>query len=204
MIHKPFFPRDIAGQRAWLVNYKAQIAAVGASVGLTPAQITATQNSCQQMIAEIDTTDAMLTAATAKVAERNLLIKNQMAVLRPAITTIKKNPAYTATIGEQLDVIGEGITMDTATIRSSVKLSVVPQGVDIKFSLEHCKSGNIYCMRGTETEFTLLKTVTHPHTIDTRPNLISGTPEVRRYQVILAVNDEEVGVPSAVEAITIA
>jgi hypothetical protein len=201
MIHKPFFPRDITGQRAWLVNYKAQIATVGASVGFTPAQITAAQNSAQLIIAEIDATDAVLIAATAKVALRDTLVKTQMGLIRPAITALKNNPGYTETIGEQLDVIGSEVAFDAATVKTVVKLAIVPQGVEIKFTLEHCKSGNIYCMRGTETTFTLLKSITHPHTIDMRPNLVAGVPEARQYQVILAINDTEVGIASAPETI---
>lgn len=155
------------------------------------------------MITEIDATDAILTAGTAKVTERNVLIKAQMAILRPAINAMKNNPGYTATIGEQLDVIGTEVTVDTATVRTVVKLAIVPSGVDIKFTLEHCDAGNVYSMRGTETVFTFLKTVIHPHTIDTRPNLIAGSPEARQYYVTLVVNDNEVGIPSATEAINI-
>ena len=197
MIHKAYFPRVISGQRAWLVNYKTQIAVVGASVGLTPAQITAEQNSCQLMITEIDATDALITAATAKVTERDTLVKTQMSLLRPAITTIKSNIAYTTAIGEQLDIIGSEIVVDTTVAKTIVKLAIVPQGVDIKFAKEHCEGGNIYSMRGAETVFTFLKTVIHGHTIDTRPNITVGVPESRQYYVTLVVNDAEVGIPSA-------
>ncbi|MGZ4118964.1 MAG: hypothetical protein ACXVPY_15855 [Bacteroidia bacterium] len=202
-MHKPYFPNGIMGQRAWLVNYKAQIAVAGAAVGLTPAQITAEQNSCQAMIVEIDATDAILIAGVAKVAERNSMIKAQMAILRSAINALKNNTGYTQTIGEQLDVIGTEITVDTAAVKTTVKLAEAPSGVDIKFTLEHCDAGSVYSMRGTETVFTFLKTVIHPHTIDTRPNLIAGSPEARQYYVTLVVNDAEVGIPSAPETINI-
>ena len=204
MIHKPFFPRAIGAQRAWFVNYKAQIAAVGLLLGMTPQQITAEQNACDAtMIAEIDATDAMLTQAQAKVVERDATIRTQMGSLRPLISGHKTNSAYTQTIGERLQIIGSEISVDESTVRTVVKLSVTPQGVDIKFTMEHCESANIYSKRATETEFTFFKTVTHPHTVDTRPNLNNAANEHREYYVTLANNDLEVGIPSASESINL-
>ena len=58
-------------------------------------------------------------------------------------------------------------------------------------------------MRGAETVFTLLKSVTRGHFIDARPNITIGTPEARQYYVTLIVGDLEVGIPSAHETINI-
>ncbi|MHB8260179.1 MAG: hypothetical protein ACYDEC_07900 [Bacteroidia bacterium] len=201
MKHEPYFPRVVAKQRAWLVNYKAKIATLGASVGLTPAQILAEQNACQAMIDEIDATDLVLVAAKAKVTERDTLIKNDMAVLRPSIGGIKKNGGYSETTGNALGIIGTEFMVDIHTVKTIVKLLPAPQGVDIKFNLEHCQGGNIYSMRGAETVFTFLKHITHPHTIDTRPNLIAASSEKRQYYVMLVINDVEVGIASAHETI---
>lgn len=201
MEHKPYFPRAIAQSRAWLVNYKAKIATLGASVGLTAAQILAEQNLCQAMIDEIDATDAILTAAKAKVAERDSLITTNMGTLRTNIGAIKNNAGYTNTIGEALNIVGSEIVVDTATVKTVVKLVAVPLGVDVKFKLEHCEGGNVYSMRGTETQFTFFKHVTHPHTVDTRPNLANAAVEKRQYYVRLVINDEEVGIASAPETI---
>lgn len=76
-------------------------------------------------------------------------------------------------------------------------------GVDIKFGLEHCEGGNIYCKRGAETGFTYFKHVTHPHSVDTRPNLAGNATETRQYYVILVINDLEVGIASAPESINV-
>ena len=203
MSHKPYFPNTIALQRAWLVNYKTTIAINGAAVGLTPAQITIAQAACQAMIDGIDATDLLLTAAAAKVTERDAAIKTQMAILRPAIGGIKTNTGYTETIGAALNIIGTEIIVDTATVKTTVKLAAAPSGVDIKFKLENCEGGNVYCMRGNETAFTFLKHVTHPHSIDTRPNLAAAVTEQRKYYVILVINDLEVGIASAPETINI-
>ena len=203
MNHRHYFPGAITAQRAWLVNYKAKIATYGPLLGLTAAQITTEQNLCQTLIDEIDATDAVLVAATAKVTERDTMIRNQMVAIRAGITTKKKNSGYTPAIGEALDVIGSEIVVDTLTVKTTVKVAKTPQGVEIKFGLEQCEGGNVYCKRGTETEFTFLKYITHPHTIDTRPNIEGATTEKRQYYVILVINDIEVGIASAPETITV-
>ncbi len=203
MEHKPYFPTNIAGQRLWLVNYKGLILVHGAALGLTPLQITALQNACQAMIDKIDEADAALTAGVAKVAERDNTVKTQMAVLRPAIVSMKKNSGYSTTIGEALDIIGSEIIVDTLTVKTKIKLAAVPTGVDIKFGLEYCEGGNIYSKRGNETAFTYFKHVTHPHSIDTRPNLAGNAAEQRQYYVVLVINDLEVGIASAPETINI-
>ena len=201
MKHKPYFPTVIAEKRAWLLNYQGKIESNGAAVGLDTTQITAEQTSCQVMIDEIDAADKIIIAATAKVAERDLLIKTEMTALRAGVATKKSNKGYTATIGEALNIIGSEVVVDTMNVKTVIKLATVPQGVDIKITLENCEGGNIYSMRGTEKDFTFLKHITHPHTIDTRPNLDGATSEKRQYYATLVINDEEVGIASAPETI---
>ena len=201
MEHHAYFPHEIAKQRAWLVNYRAQIAIDGPSVGLSPSQISDEQGYCDAMIKEIDAADAMQVAVTAKNKERDEMIATNMATLRPAIQTIKKNSGYTDAIGKDLRLIGSEIVIDKLTVTTAMKLAKVPSGVDMKFTLEHCAGGNIYSKRGKETSFTYFKTVTHPHAIDTRPNIDLASPEERSYYTLLLINDVEVGIPSPTQSI---
>jgi len=73
-----------------------------------------------------------------------------MALLRPQIQTIKDSTLYTEAIGKSLDIIGSEITVDYNTVKTVVKLKKTQEGVDIKFTLQHCEGGKIYCMRGKE------------------------------------------------------
>jgi len=201
MKHKSYFPDDIPGQRAWLTNYQTEIAVEGPVLGMLPADILAEQNSCKAMIKEIDDTDAMLIAASAKVTERDETITAKMGVLRPAIQIKKNSTLYTEAIGKALELIGSEIVVDKLTVQTEVSLAKIPLGVDIKFALKHCQGGNIYCKRGKETVFTFLKSVTHPHTIDTRPSVDPTNPEQRSYYTTLLINDVEVGIPSLPQTI---
>ncbi len=201
MEHQPYFPTEIAKIRAWLVNYRNQIVIDGPNVGLSPAQIADEQNLCDMMIKEIDAADAMQTAVIAKNKERDEMIVANMAVLRPAIQTIKKDGGYTESIGKDLRLIGSDIVIDKLTVTTAMVLAKVPTGVDMKFGLNHCQAGNIYCKRAKETVFTYFKTVTHPHAIDTRPNVDPTAPETRSYYVLLVINDLEVGIASPPQTI---
>ena len=201
MEHTAYFPSEIAKQRAWILNYRTQISIDGPIVGLTLVQISEEEKICDAMIQEIDDADASQTAAKAKDKGRDEFIATNMAVLRPAIQTIKKNAGYTNAIGKDLRLIGTEIVIDKLTVTTAMKLAKVPSGVDMKFTLEHCAGGNIYCKRGKETVFTYFKTVTHPHAIDTRPNIDPTNPEERSYYTLLLINDVEVGIPSPIQSI---
>ena len=203
MKHKFYFPRAIAKMRTWFVKFKAQLVISGPTLGLTPPQVLADSTSCQDMMDIIDAAEVAIAAAKQAVSDRDELIKTKMQVIGKDIQTMKNNAAYTVGVGELLGVIGEEDGVDTATVKTIVTLSKTPLGVDVKFDLHGCEGGNIYSKRATETAFTYFKHVSHPHTIDTRPNLGGADAEKREYKVTLEINDIEVGITSDPATITI-
>ncbi len=58
------------------------------------------------------------------------------------------------------------------------------------------------CQRAGETTWTMLGTDTSSPYLDSRPPLVAGQPEVRRYRLRYVVNDVPVGNYSAVASIT--
>jgi hypothetical protein len=196
MKRKNYFPGALALQRAWLVNFKAKIAVYGHILGLTDAEITKKQDAAQAIIDAIDDAEAAITASKVKNKAKNLVMKENMTSIRASVANMKTNTAYTQDIGIDMGIVGEESEFDPDKAKTIVKLTKAPQGVDIKFTLEGCEGGNIYCKRGNETAFTFIKYVIHPHTIDTRPNLDGAASEQRQYYVILVLDDEEVGIPS--------
>ena len=201
MKHKYYFPSGVANRRAWLLNYKTQIGTVGGDLGMSAADITAEKDACQAMIDKIDQAETAKAAAKSKTTERDNSIKTGMKDLSTKIRNHKSNSGYTEVIGESLEIIGSELVIDYTTVKTTVKVGKTPAGVSIKFTLENCERGNIYCKRGSETEFTLIKSVMHPQAEDARPNLGGVAVEQRQYYVMLMIGDEEVGVPSAIETI---
>ncbi len=196
-----YFPRIIAAIRAWAAKYKTNIPTNGATMAMTQAEVTAEQGLCTVMIEAIDAADVAAAAAKQKNKDRDRAIADTMKVLGANIQTHKKHTGYNDGIGAALGIVGSEIDFDPMTVKTTVKLAVAPNGVDIKFTLEHAEGGNIYCKRGSETTFTYLKHVTHPHTIDTRPNIGGATSEQRQYYVFLVLNDQEIGIQSDIATI---
>jgi hypothetical protein len=201
MKRKRYFPDALALQRAWLVNFKEKIAVYGHILGLTDADITKKQEAAQAIIDAIDDANAAITASKVKNKAKKLALKDNMVSIRASVGSMKNHDDYTEEIGVDMGIIGEESDFDPDKAKTIVKLEKAVQGVDIKFTLEGCEGGNVYCKRGNETAFTFIKYVIHPHTIDTRPNLDGAASEQRQYYVILVLDDEEVGIPSDIATI---
>ncbi len=87
---------------------------------------------------------------------------------------LKKNALYTEAIGIVLKIIGADIVVDLSTAHPILDLSMGGGLVHIKYVRGHAEGIILYCMRGTETTFTLLAMVTKTTYTDTRPNLVVG------------------------------
>ena len=203
MKHTGYFPDAIADKRAWLVIYHDNIDVIGLEWGMLPAEITEEKAWCQAQIDAIDEADAAAAEATSKNQKRDEVIQTKMDLLRAKIAIHKKNTAYTESQGKKLQIIGSEISIDYSTVKTKVDLQMTVEGVSIKFKLMGCEGGNIFCKRAKEENFTFLKYITHPHTIDTRPNFEDAKSEFRQYRVVLVYKDKEVGLASDIAEITV-
>jgi hypothetical protein len=203
MKHSSYFPYTIPNRRSWFANYKQKITLHGASLGMLPAEITAECDLCDAAIDAIDVADAAKATVRLKNKEQNDTIKASIGTLRKDIRQHKADNGYTGGIGADLGVIGPEIDIDILNVKTIVKAAKKFQGVDLKFTLQHCDGGNIYSKRKSDSDFRLLKYVARPHTVDTRANETPGEPEERQYLVVLVINDEEVGLPSDIVTIKV-
>ncbi len=199
---KDYFPDVLSLQRAWALNYKVQIGLKGTSLGLSAEEILVQQALCDAIIAKIDAAITAMNAAKALNKEKMNSIQSSMNILRPKIKAFKTLDACTDEVAIELGVVGEDIVVDYNTVKTIVTLLKIAQGIDIKFTLQHCTGGYIYSKRGSETEFSFLKYITHPHTVDTRSNLGNAAAEHRQYYVVLVVNDQIVGIASDIVSIS--
>ncbi len=115
---------------------------------------------------------------------------------------LKKNALYTVTVGKALKIIGSDIVIDFSTAQPVLTLWFEGNHVHIKYIRGHADGLLLYSMRGTETVFMLLATVTKTTFIDTRPNEVVGQAEKRQYRAFFMVADVMVGIESAVFSIT--
>jgi hypothetical protein len=203
MKHYYYFPWVLALQRAWALNYKENLPTVGATLGMSPEQITEEQDFCKRIIDVIDA--AVLAMSKAKQAnkDKNDSITEVMKTMQLNIRSHKAHTGYNEGIGELLGIIGEERTFDPSNVKTIVKLKNTNTGVEISFTLEGCEGGNVYSKRGNEESFTFFKHLRHPHSYDTRPNLEGKDSEQRQYYVNLCLDDEEVGQKSDIASISV-
>ncbi len=120
---------------------------------------------------------------------------------RALITTIKAHPAYNNDMGEDLGIVAANSEAEI----TSPELKVKKDGVNvvISFSKGNNDGASLYSKRGSEVAFTFLALDTKSPYIDTRPNLVPGTPEKREYYAKLFDDSAEHGDASPTVSITL-
>jgi hypothetical protein len=115
-----FIPKAAAKLKLWLQTFKARFAVHAPTLGIAPAEITATDNDVDLIIADIDD------IAAKKAAQQNAVQKKKddQALaeprLRATIKRMKSHNLYTPAIGEDMDIIGEGDGPDPATYKPEI------------------------------------------------------------------------------------
>jgi hypothetical protein len=192
-----FIPNSDDALKTWCTNFKSKIATSGATVGLTPAQITGLQTKCDAINGRIDDKAAKKNAWQSSVANSNTGNNADLADIRASVASIKTNGGFTNAIGADLGVTGSAAAFDPNAYKAQITSATVtaPAQVTIKFSKA---SGNIdgvhvYSRLQGQDNWRFLARDTIPPYVDTTPLAAAGKPEVREYRVRAVVNDEEIG-----------
>ena len=188
-----YVPARDGDKVTWAGTLKIKIAIHGASVGLLPLDITATQGDCDSVGSEIGTFNTAKAtyeqAGATKKTNVNLAVKK----IRARAQAIKTHSGYTIPIGEALGIIGDEVTVDLATAQPELKLRKDPGGWRIDFNLKDFFEGvNIYKKKTTDTSFYKRTFDVHNPFVDNEP-VDNGT----RYFAFYVYGDTEVGVQSA-------
>ncbi|MCI0360695.1 MAG: hypothetical protein L0211_19635 [Planctomycetaceae bacterium] len=203
MAKQDFVPRQDPDFVTWFQNFKTQLAAVAATVGLLPADVTASDNDFTLIDGKINALAAakaaQQSAAADKIATRTLVESR----LRALVRRVKAHGGYTIALGEQLGVVGPEDTTDLNTAKPTLKAtSVLAGAVTIGFNKSISSGIKIWSKRGAEPAFTFLATDTTSPYVDNRANLAAG-PELRQYQAQYLDGDEAVGLVSDTLSVTV-
>lgn len=203
MPKQDFIPDPDANFVVWLQNYRTQIAAVAATVGLTPADVTALGDDFTAVQTAINTLAAKKAEQQAAAADKQATRKAVEKRARALANRIKAHPNFTPALGQQLGVIGPEDTTDLSiTAPTLVVQAVIAGSVTIGFNKSVSSGARILSKRGAEGAFTFLAVDTESPYADSRPNL-GGGPETRQYQAQYLDGDDPVGLPSAVLVVTV-
>lgn len=198
MKKKPYIPRPDAALKTWLANFKAKIAIHGPTLGLLPAEITALQDWCDDLIAAIDDVMQKKQDYKESVSAKNAQRKISVDGITNAATSIKTKAAYTEAIGNDLGIIGEADTFDPLTFKTKLSAVVFTDHVVINFTKEQTDGVNIYARRKGEATWNFLALDTNSPYVDNRPLAVPGTPETREYMGIGVIEDEQLPLQSDV------
>ncbi len=197
-----FISRNWPEYRGWLLNLKTEIVTEGPKFGLTAAQITAIQSTCQAQIDRIDAYFAALAALDAALEANKAGKQLTDAALQEEIADWKNAAGWDDAIAAKLRVVSTKPAFDPDTYKCEFTVKIVGGEIRIEFKKKGVQAVNVYCRRKGETTWTFLGRDSSSPYIDGNPLFQPGVPEVREYMLRGVINDEEVGVDSDIVTIT--
>ena len=154
-----------------------------------------------------DTAKAVVDAqavVSEKLGDLEGAISTHLPSLRQDFSNIKTSRNYNTGIGEVLDILSDSTTFNAATYKPVItRITSFGGHNEIMTKKRGVTSMNVYWRRKGEAVMRLLaaKRVKFPVQDDNAP-ATPGQAEVREYQVIGVIDDEEVGQPSDIAEAT--
>lgn len=205
---------------AWSINFEAEFPALGADLGFTPAEITdliekvgylrflilrnqkalAFSKACSQYKSEMlsgvsETQEPPKVPAFNDIAEPAAVGAGIVPAINKALQRIKLSKNYSETVAQTLMIAGtQEAPLDFTTAKPfGQALSLADFTVRIEWIKGKFDGVIIESKRGTETSWTRLDRDFRSPFDDTRPPLVSGQPEERRYRLRYFNDDEPIG-----------
>ena len=189
---------------AWLKHEKDALPTLKTVLGLADPDVAALTADCTLLDAKLtalaNADAAYAQAAAEKTATRRAIEGRVRALAR----RIKAAPGYTEAIGAQLKLIGAEDTTDLTTAKPTLTATVKPGGaVELVFNKGKSDGVNVYAQRESDAGWVFLARDTESPYVDTRPLLVAGKPEQRRYKAMYVLGDDETGQASDELTVTV-
>jgi len=131
-----------------------------------------------------------------------LFDKNPIGYLQEIAGYMKVQPKYTSSVGSLLRIAAPSAASFASVRDAKPKIRKLRALANSVVRIDWIKSAAqgviIESQRGDETAWTMIDRDMHSPFIDTRPPLVAGKPEERRYRLRYFINDEPVGVWSEI------
>jgi len=188
---KDYIPRKEAQIISWATKLSADLAQHGASLGLSPADITAGQNACADMIAVIQDYYEARAQYRSKKANRDDTKRTATKTLRGIINRAKVHTAFSEVYG--MHVFTAADAAPDNNFKPEFKLKNMGHYVAVHFKKLGATGVHIYSKREGEAEFRFVAYSTRSPFKDKTPLQQPGVPEVREYKMVAVRHDEQVG-----------
>lgn len=194
MAQQDYIPPKDADFIGWHDHYKDEVANLKTTFGLTDPEVAAVAADNAASHTKLTASNAAKAAAQTANEQKNATFKTVKKNARALAQRLKRHPAYTPALGEQLGIIGPEDSTDLSESKPTLTVDESQPGkLTIGFNKSISHGVNIYSRRGSETVFTFLARDTESPYVDNRPPLVGGTLERREYQAVYVLNDEEIG-----------
>lgn len=131
-----YIPKRKGDRVIWLNNHKAKIATHGATIGLTPAEILARQNSCDAINNEINRSAQMKQQLELQYDAERALTKTELEKIQAGVARDKTDAGFTTAIGQDLGEIGNEVSFDFINAVPVLILKKTSEGWRISFELK--------------------------------------------------------------------
>src|ERR1043166_7841032 len=116
-----FIPRADAELIDWLNNFKTKLDDYGVSLGMTAPQVSTEQSDIDGYIVLHEETENMKETLQGKVQERTTSKAALLAAIRKLAARFKEHAAYTAAMGEAMNIVSETSAFDPSTFKTTLK-----------------------------------------------------------------------------------
>lgn len=206
MAKKDYLTKALDRLVTWLTNFFDNIDSIGATLGLTPAQITEVKaritdfkTKYQDQVQKDGDYKASVEATQASIK----VCLSDSGGVRDLVGKMKKHDDYTEALGETLGVIGEEHVPDSFNAKPELKDKSEGGNIKLGFNLYEWDGLNIYRDRDEGAGMVFLARDTDSPYYDTTPKLDPTKPEKRMYQAYFVDGDNQIGLPSDIITIIV-
>ncbi|GGH74235.1 hypothetical protein HNQ91_003824 [Filimonas zeae] len=188
-----FIPRGDADRGRWCFNLKEKVVTYATALSLPAELVTLIETLCQGTIDKTNKVTVKQQEYQEAVAAKNMLITNELAELSKIAGIIKRNPAYTESIGRDLNIIGSSSSIDTNYVKPTMRAETFPGYVSITFSKQQQLGICLYSRLKGSLGWELLGRPRVSPFKDRRPLADNAIAETREYMAVCWDGEEEFG-----------
>lgn len=197
MAKRDYMPSNDAAFLLFHDKLKTAATAIGATVGITPDDLTEIGDDNTVIHAKVSTANTANVTAKQATKDKDDTRREIEARVRKFAKRVKGHRNYTEAVGIQLGIEGTQDTTDMTQAQPTLVANPLLRGVvEVAFNKSKADGVNIYSQRDGDSGFVFLARDTASPYVDNRALLVAGKPEVRKYRAIYVVNDAEIGLPS--------
>ena len=222
-----YLPTQDAQLVVWYNNFQLKFATYALTVGFVAADVTAVQNDYAMIAYIVNLAAVFKEEAKERNQYKDTFRDGPLGIVTPATPTIptiappaaipalgivprvraiiqriKAHPNYTAAMGQDMGIVAP-VSTPTGTPKPTATAEAQPTSqVLLKWVKGAYDGVQIESQRAGETTWTLIGMDTSSPYLDSRPPLVAGQPEVRRYRLRYFLNDTPTGNYSDIVTVT--